>query len=94
MGNMKNKFKVFLDNADEWSALFWIFVFVIFLVQSIMEVGLALEQLKYVFYSVVILLLFIEFSIVTKWNDKKNMWAILNVNLVGLILTYKEIFND
>ena len=91
---MKNKFKAFLDNADEWSALFWVFVFVVLIVQSIIEVGLALEQLKYVFYTIVILLLFIEFSIMTRWNDEKNICGIFTTNAVGLILTYKEFFNE
>jgi hypothetical protein len=55
---------------------------------------LALVQLKYVFYSIIILLLFIKFSLVSRGNDEKGIWTILNVNLVGLILTYKEFFNE
>ena len=94
MGNMKNKFKVFLDNSDEGSTLFWMFIFALLLVRSVIEVGFALEQLKYIFYAVVMFLVYIKFSIIIRGNDKKTIWDFLTINSIGLILTYKEFFNE
>lgn len=93
MNNMKDVRKALIRTMDGKSVLFWWLVFTAFLVRSIASSGLALDQLKYLFFSLIAFALFCKFRVISfQPEEKTNLWGLINVNGFCLFLTYLECF--
>lgn len=93
MNDIKDVREALIRTGDGKSVLFWFLVFTILLVLSIASNGLALDQLKYPFFSLIAFLIFADFRVISfELELKTNAWSFVNVNAFCLFIIFMEVF--
>lgn len=93
MNDMKDLRNALMRTGDGRSVSLWLLVFSVLLVRSIVSSGLALDQSKYLFFSLIVFLIFSSFRVSCFQPElKTNIWGLINVNAFGLFLIFMEFF--
>lgn len=92
MNNIKDIRKALFATGDGWSVLIWFLIYSVFFYKSAQFSEINIHHLKYLFFSIVALLIFVRFR-VSSFDDetKTNIWGLVNVNGFGLIVLFKEL---
>ncbi|OSZ71347.1 hypothetical protein CAP37_19115 [Hydrogenophaga sp. IBVHS1] len=91
MNDIKELREALLHTPDGWSVLLWWLIILLALVRAISFHGILLEQTRYLFFSLIVLLIFIRFRVTGAHRRRMNHWALLGVNCFGIFLIYKEL---
>lgn len=93
MNDIEDLCKALLKTGDGVSVFLWVLIFAALFVGSIASSGPTLNQLKYLFFSLIAFLIFSRFRVSRfRPNSKTSMWGLINVNAFGLFIVSMEFF--
>lgn len=93
MNDIKELRAALIRTGDGRSVFFWLLIFSVLLVRSIVLNGLTFDQFKYIGFSIVVFLIFTRFRVTDYQSElRTNLWGLLNVNCFGLFLIFMEFF--
>lgn len=92
MKNIDDSRKALVKTSDGQSVLLWVAIFAGLLIWSVIATGdLALSLLKYLFFSLIVILIFVRFRMSGPEHEwKTNYWALVNVYAFGLFVIFME----
>lgn len=91
--NGRNIWKTLVRSGDGRSVLAWWVAFATLMLRSIAESGFALAQLKYLFFALVALLLFLRFRVSsTQPAHETNRWGLVGTTVFGLFILFMEFY--
>ena len=84
MNDINDLCKALMQTDDGRSVFFWLLVFSVLLVRSIVLNGLTLDQLKYLAFSLIVFAIFCRFRVSDFRSElETNIWSLINVNVFG-----------
>lgn len=93
MNDLQDLRKALIRTCDGISVIMWSLVFVGLAARSIAINGLALQQSKYIFFSLIVLLIFSRFRVIDFRSElKSNAWGVMNINSFGVFVVFMEFF--
>lgn len=91
MNDTRDIHRLLLRTVDGRSVIFWSLVFMALLVRAVVGSGFELDHLKYLFFSLVELLVFIRFRVSSSQPElETNIWGLFGVNGFGLFVIFME----
>jgi|GEM_PF-4948315 hypothetical protein len=95
MNDLKDLRRALFRTGDGFSVLLWLLIYAVLFVRSIKYDGIAPHQFKYLFLSLITLLIFARFRVSSFQNElRTNIWGFLNVNAFGLIILLMELIYE
>ena len=93
MNDIKELRAALMRTGDGRSVFFWLLIFSVLIVRSIVSNGPSLYQSKYLFFSLIAFLIFSRFRVSSFQTElKTNIWSLVNVNAFGLFILFMEFY--
>lgn len=95
MNDLRNLRNALLRNGDVIVVFLWVLIFSAVFVRSILSSGPSLDQLKYLFFSIIAFLICTSFRVSSRRPEQKaKLWGLINVNIFGILMIFKEFLNE